>query len=325
MELRPLLQPDMTAQHRSGSRDVDIDALRGSAILLVVVGHLIQYQNLSGYADNPIFHVIYSFHMPLFFFIGGIVFSRYGRSTSLKSLMRRSRSLVQPWLVWTAAIGTLFYFRDPSGLPLAQAIQFYWFLPVLLACHLAAFIFLASADLAGNEHLPLLIIVGLWLSTFLLNGFWISSIRFHAIFFAIGFLLDTRRDALAQWKFRSLLLPLTYIATTIFWIAILRFAPEEKSIPYYLSFPMRSAVALLGTVLVLQTVALLHMKAKLLLSVLGLYSLQIYLIHLLVIQFVTISSTPTSTAIWFVFLLLAPIALARLAVSGGIGTALFGR
>lgn len=47
-----------------------IDALRGFAILLVIVGHLIQFNYSSG-IENPIFNIIYSFHMPLFFFISG--------------------------------------------------------------------------------------------------------------------------------------------------------------------------------------------------------------------------------------------------------------
>lgn len=49
-----------------------IDAMRGFAILLVVIGHLIQY-NFEDAFHNDIFNIIYSFHMPLFFFISGCV------------------------------------------------------------------------------------------------------------------------------------------------------------------------------------------------------------------------------------------------------------
>ena len=54
----------------TGNRLIYLDALRGFAILLVVVGHLIQY-NYQSALDDPIFNAIYSFHMPLFFFISG--------------------------------------------------------------------------------------------------------------------------------------------------------------------------------------------------------------------------------------------------------------
>lgn len=44
-----------------------IDIMRGIAIWLVVIGHLIQYNNCKDWMHNPVFEWIYSFHMPLFF------------------------------------------------------------------------------------------------------------------------------------------------------------------------------------------------------------------------------------------------------------------
>ena len=42
-----------------------IDNLKGFAILLVFLGHCIQFR-MPGYDDNMAFRFIYSFHMPLF-------------------------------------------------------------------------------------------------------------------------------------------------------------------------------------------------------------------------------------------------------------------
>lgn len=47
-----------------------IDAMRGFAILTVVIGHLIQ-RNIDNGTSHPLFDLIYSFHMPFFFFICG--------------------------------------------------------------------------------------------------------------------------------------------------------------------------------------------------------------------------------------------------------------
>lgn len=47
-----------------------LDAMRGFAILLVVVGHLVQ-RNTQLETSHPLYNLIYSFHMPLFFFICG--------------------------------------------------------------------------------------------------------------------------------------------------------------------------------------------------------------------------------------------------------------
>ena len=57
-----------------------VDALRGFAIVFVVIGHTLQY----GAADpdeNALFRLIYAFHMPLFMFISGFVF--YGAKGSV--------------------------------------------------------------------------------------------------------------------------------------------------------------------------------------------------------------------------------------------------
>ena len=49
-----------------------IDALKGLAILLVVLGHSFQ-GNIDHFDDNVVFNFIYSFHMPLFMFLAGTV------------------------------------------------------------------------------------------------------------------------------------------------------------------------------------------------------------------------------------------------------------
>lgn len=47
-----------------------IDILRGFAIFLVTLGHVLEK---SGYHESSLFAFIYSFHMPLFFCISGYV------------------------------------------------------------------------------------------------------------------------------------------------------------------------------------------------------------------------------------------------------------
>ena len=51
-----------------------IDQLKGFAILLVVAGHVLEfclYKNKTSFLHD----IIYSFHMPLFAFLSGLVFS----------------------------------------------------------------------------------------------------------------------------------------------------------------------------------------------------------------------------------------------------------
>ncbi|MBR2441547.1 MAG: acyltransferase family protein [Clostridia bacterium] len=62
-------------------RNTYIDVLRAVSILLVLVGHCIQYgcgmeyMAWGTFLYNPVFIFIYSFHMPLFMFISGYLFA----------------------------------------------------------------------------------------------------------------------------------------------------------------------------------------------------------------------------------------------------------
>ena len=47
-----------------------LDIAKGIGMILVYIGHC----RIPG--DNPLFQWIYSFHMPLFFFISGLLFKR---------------------------------------------------------------------------------------------------------------------------------------------------------------------------------------------------------------------------------------------------------
>lgn len=57
-----------------------LDVLKGILIILVVIGHAIQYGNEISYANsttffsNHLFKIIYSFHMPLFMIISDYLF-----------------------------------------------------------------------------------------------------------------------------------------------------------------------------------------------------------------------------------------------------------
>src|SRR4051812_48829782 len=86
-------------------RDSTMDALKGAAILLVVLGHAVQSSYVN-FDSNPLFRVIYAFHMPLFMFVSGYI-AFYGRDNSSMSQLRKKIStLVIPFVAWYA-IGAL--------------------------------------------------------------------------------------------------------------------------------------------------------------------------------------------------------------------------
>ncbi len=93
-------------------RNIRLDLIKAVAIILVVVGHAIQYccgneytESLAFY-DNWLFKIIYSFHMPAFMCVSGWLFARSVAKYNMGSLIRsKALSLLVPIFVW----GTLHY------------------------------------------------------------------------------------------------------------------------------------------------------------------------------------------------------------------------
>jgi fucose 4-O-acetylase-like acetyltransferase len=95
----------MTAAPRTGTRIAEIDIVKGLAIILVVYGHVMGGMASRGLVYLP-FHrftyaLVYSFHMPAFFFVSGM-FARLGSSIpSLPLLRQRAAQILWPYMLWS--------------------------------------------------------------------------------------------------------------------------------------------------------------------------------------------------------------------------------
>ena len=69
-----------------------LDNLKGLLIILVILGHAIQF-TLPDYENVFAFRLIYSFHMPLFFFISGYLAVRKEDSAQ-KMIQKKARALL---------------------------------------------------------------------------------------------------------------------------------------------------------------------------------------------------------------------------------------
>ena len=84
------------------SRNLTIDFIRGIAILLVVLGHNIQYGSgndfyqMENYFDSLLFKFIYSFHMPLFALLSGYLFFWSMKRAMKYVIKKRLTSLLLP-------------------------------------------------------------------------------------------------------------------------------------------------------------------------------------------------------------------------------------
>ena len=90
------------------NRIMELDFFKGLAILFVVCGHVIQFNGVGDPNGNPAYTWIYSFHMPLFFFISGYLISFTGRELSVESVAKKIKALLVPFCTWTFILFPLF-------------------------------------------------------------------------------------------------------------------------------------------------------------------------------------------------------------------------
>lgn len=74
-----------------------IDKIKGIGIIAVVLGHLL----LGSVSDNFLRYVIYSFHMPLFFFISGWLLNtdKLSKITLSEFISKYGKRMLLWWLV----------------------------------------------------------------------------------------------------------------------------------------------------------------------------------------------------------------------------------
>ncbi len=126
----------MTAKSSDATRNSYMDFLKGIAIISVIVGHSLT--DIRGM--DTFFNLIYSFHMPLLFFVSAYIeeqgSAKYaGREGRM--LLRRAGSLLIPYLSWTIICAVVSGHLWENGLTelLSELLGYgsngLWFFPVL--------------------------------------------------------------------------------------------------------------------------------------------------------------------------------------------------
>lgn len=150
-----------------------LDMTKGLAIILVAIGHI--------YCTNPITKWIYSFHMPLFFFICGCL-AYYKRdkdnSKSFKELIiARLYTLILPYCIFSGlniAISYIIFKYSFKHLiwDIIPTVTFagvgaVWFLPVLF---IAEILFIMLNRYVNNKYLRIFTIIVLTIVPFVVSG-----------------------------------------------------------------------------------------------------------------------------------------------------------
>ena len=172
-----------------------IDEIRGIAILLVVVGHIIQFNGIS--KNNSVFEFIYSFHMPLFFAISGYITQKVTNITNTKQyitfLKKKFIALIIPLLTWSLVVNKLFLkekwntlnWSDIQNVLISPGL---WFLQALFVifCFYGIFNWISSKKIRINPIINFLISI-LPVISLSLFAIYIQFMGVYLVLYSIAF------------------------------------------------------------------------------------------------------------------------------------------
>jgi len=146
------------------NRLVWVDHARGIGIILVVLGHVLGGLYNSGLFPHEtflrwIFYTLYTFHMPMFFFLAGLNAQHSLRRCASSFLAGKVTTIAYPYVLWSLIQGSIVMVmaRD-ANIPITAAdlaaiwyrpIGQFWFLYALMLCHIVAYIVTREAIMVG--------------------------------------------------------------------------------------------------------------------------------------------------------------------------------
>lgn len=274
-------------------REVWVDYAKALGIVLVVAGHINRGLYSSGIYISKQFYIlsdsiIYSFHMPLFFFLSGLFFVKSIEGKGKKSFfIDKFETIFYPYVLWSLLQGGVEVILSKytnSKTELVDVLSFliypraqFWFLYALLM------IFIVAALIYNKENfsktLPVIIFVSFIayiFSNFIGTSFHINYITNYIVFFFIGCLYNkmpfTKIFSPGYW---SLLLTIFIFCATQYIFHI------KLGLIYTDTGIFTFSLAIIGIILI----ALLSMQLERLniqvLQNVGALSMVIYLLHIL--------------------------------------------
>lgn len=210
------------------NRIIWIDFVKAIAIVLVVLGHSIQYSDVN-FDENHLFRFIYSFHMPLFMFLSGYL-AGMPNNIQFNFVLKRFRGLVIPFFMWLIVFYV--FFKCSDGLCEIGPVDFLygimkrpddgglWFLWVLFLIQCIHFASLKIFNDSRGYYFSLLLVM-LVLYFFVFCGFdlWfgLGLVKWHIFFFVMGcFFREKNILTMFGWRTSIALVPLV-LFLELFW------------------------------------------------------------------------------------------------------------
>ena len=291
---------DPTLKMRGGGTRIGyIDALKGFAILCVVLGHV-----ADGYLDGntypeanqilfSIFNIIYAFHMPLFMTISGCVYAVAYFDSAGKPDRRRIRrqigNIVIVYVVFSVLFGvTKVLFSHYTNKPVqltdilliwGKPIDIYWYLYDLILLYL---LFTNPIFHKADHRIMTLILMAVALLRRYVSIGWfqISSVLYYALFFYIGFSgRDHSKRLIGNKRITAGAAAVSICLSLVLWD---KNPYVDRSHAVFLnSIPLANILIALGLSMMLWYLFenVRFLSENKLLSAIGRYSLEIYVLH----------------------------------------------
>ncbi|MBR2555310.1 MAG: acyltransferase [Aeriscardovia sp.] len=291
----------MNQVKQNGKRIPYIDALKGLAILCVVLGHVANGQLMNPFTQTAyffVYNIIHTFHMVLFVLLSGEVFyhaycketSKGGQKGRIGIQIARLSIL---YFLWSLILGIFrMFFAEAVNTPASwsdillipvKPIKLYWYLFVLVIFYLFFGIFrLAKANIWIVLSVTFLLSIG---SYFLPYGLYfdLKRVLCYAFFFFAGIVLARMKEKVLSLKAQKILLMvllffivLSIVLCVVFWTPA-RFLNDRFLVNWIIAISFS-----LGFYVLFQKVRWLG-ESKLL-SYLGKHSLEIYLMHTFILS-----------------------------------------
>jgi len=192
-------------------RDLTIDALRGFAIILVVLGHIIEFSYFPHFDENFIFRLFTSFYMALFFLISGyLAFLTTDYKKPVTNIIKKFINLGVPFLSYYFIVNYIIQggyktisFIDDLKIIIKSTDYGLWFLWTLFLCFLILNLtnWIYRLKIFQRNYLDIVFyaILG-WL---ILNSPWTAFgwgfVRWYFLFFIIGFLISKYKAQISKY------------------------------------------------------------------------------------------------------------------------------
>ncbi len=288
-------------------RDGRLDCIKGIAISLVVIGHILQFC-YEKYSSTFLFNIIWTLQIPLFMVVSGF----FAGGVTVAQLTKKIRCYLVPFCsCWL--ISELFIRGNTDLLPRAEYLVYHlesslWYLFVLFELSLVHMVALAIAskiDKSGISTVKSLLVYtvayGLCLVPFvglaLIMGTSFLGCKFvlyYSLFFWIGYAwkIGVRiyciKSEKVKCKVQKLLNGLTLFAFVIYFLLLSRFNIAEAG-DGLVDIIVRFTASVCGVFLVVKTVYAVYRDNNIcsrFLTYVGTYTLEIYYIHYLFIPHV---------------------------------------